>query len=450
MNREACFYNLDGENAYFPMVASLSPKAFYSLPPKALRPKQSGDGNPKNSNVRFTSSSHQARPEEYDSGVDTHGVSSEAEDSIEVDTPQAPSSPQGPKNRTVSIQPPADAPYMGTPTRFGIHGSQFSHMPNQASQRQNGQDAAQLRVRYSPIGALIYANTDIKHIIRAQSKQVSVVRQRVRALFRGVQMNIQSRNSLVNLGSSHREPPENARECNGPRADFGMEDPHTQSSQRPEQRVDVENQQSQTEIDILNRRSHQMGEDSQDPRRENQEAQVETHQSADNERQGRCAHTQEPVRPNEMLQGQLDTPTADPASSSQHPENAQSETEEALRKRIQELEEEMASLQADVQLLKSQIRALESDNEKLKADFERPNIGLAAELQDILNLLANRELDVQLPNMADKTAPAEPEESTSSAERKRGNPEEGEGTDRAAKRLKKREGVDLGGSASRE
>jgi hypothetical protein len=145
MNGEACFYNLNGEKAYFPMVASLSPKAFYSLPPKALRPKQSDEGNSRNSNVRFTTSSHHARPEEYDSGVDTHGVSSEAEDNIEVDTPQAPSSPQGPKNRTVSIQPPAGAPSIRTPTRFGMHGSQFSHMPNQASQRENGQAVARLQ-----------------------------------------------------------------------------------------------------------------------------------------------------------------------------------------------------------------------------------------------------------------------------------------------------------------
>jgi hypothetical protein len=241
MNGEAFFNNLNAVNAYFPMVASLSPKVFYSLPPKALRPKQSDDWNPRNSNVRFTSSSQHARPEEYDGGVDTHGVSSEAEDNIEVDTPQAPSSPQGPKNRTVSIQRPVGAPSISTPTRFDIHGSQFSHMPNQAGQRENGQGVAQLQVRYSPKKALIYTNMDIKAIIITQRKQVDNVRERVQALVREVQMNIQFRKPPVNLGSSHREPPENAREHNCLRADFGMENPVLQSSRRPVQSVDVEN-----------------------------------------------------------------------------------------------------------------------------------------------------------------------------------------------------------------
>jgi hypothetical protein len=149
MKGEACFYKLDAAT-YFPMVASLSPQAFYSLPPKPLRPKQSDGGVPRNSRAKFAFRSHQAPPEEHDSAVETHGGSSEAEENIEVDTPQAPSSPQGPKNSIVPIQAPAGVPSIGTAARFGMPCSQFSHMPNQASQRENGQEVARLQVRYSP------------------------------------------------------------------------------------------------------------------------------------------------------------------------------------------------------------------------------------------------------------------------------------------------------------
>jgi hypothetical protein len=150
-NGEAYFCKLDAKKAYFPMVASLSPKAFYSLPPDAVRPKES-QSDSSCSYSRPTSPLREACPEpvEGDISGDTHDASSNSEDEMDVDTPQTAPSPQGPKNRTVPIQPLAGAPSIGTTARFDMHGNQFSHVPNQASQRENGQEVAQLKVRYSP------------------------------------------------------------------------------------------------------------------------------------------------------------------------------------------------------------------------------------------------------------------------------------------------------------
>jgi len=442
MKGEARFYNLDVEEAYFPMVVSLSPKAFYSLPPDAVRPKQI-ESDSGYSYSRFTSPSREVRPDpgKCDSSVDTHSASSDTEDDRDVETPQTPPSPQGPGGKTIPIRPLASAPSIGTPTRFSMHSNKVSHMPHQASQRENGQEVARLQVRYSPKEALMCANTVVKAVIKTRSEQVNIVRKRVRALFRKVQTNIQLRNLPVNLGANHHKPLGNARRANSPRADFGIEDPQPQSSER----VTIENEQSLTEIDILNRRHHQMGPDSQSQGCKNHRGGP---QNADNECQDCRAQTQEPLRPNEVLQGRTGTRAADPALEFRGPENAQSEIE-ALRKLIQELEEEKATLVAEVERLQHEIRALKTDNEKLKADFKRPNTGLAAELQDILNLLADHESDVQLPDMGETTVSAEAEESTYPAGHKRGGlEEEGESSQRSAKRLKQVEVVDIDDSAS--
>jgi chromosome segregation ATPase len=277
---------------------------------------------------------------------------------------------------------------------------------------------------------------------------MNVVKMRVPALALKVQMNKQFRNLQANLGANHREPLGNVGEANGPLSDSSMEDSKPQSSPSPAERMSAEIGQSRTVTDILNRRLQQIALDFQSRSCRNQNSQKDRSQNADDKRQGYCAQTQEPRRPYEMLQGQPDTRTADTTSESQRRGNAQSETE-ALRKTIQELEAEKVTLLAEVERLGHEICALKADNEKLKADCERPNVGLAVELQDILDLISDRESDVQLLNMANITVPAEAGDFTYLAGYKRGSlEEEGESSHSAVKRLKQEEVVDYAGLAS--
>ena len=128
-----------------------------------------------------------------------------------------------------------------------------------------------------------------------------------------------------------------------------------------------------------------------------------------------------------------------PSTASETPprRNAQAETD-VLRQKIQELEAEKANLLAEVERLGREICALKADNEKLKADScERPNVGLAAELQDILNLISDRDVDNQLLDMDDPTPPAEAGDLIHLAGHKRGSGEErGESSHGTVKRLK--------------
>lgn len=150
MKGEALFFKLHAGEAYFPMVASLSPKAFYSLPPDAVRPKE-GEIDSRYSYSRHASPTFEApEPVESDISGDTHRASSTSEDEMDVDTPQTSPSPQGPKDRTVPTRPLTGDPSFSTTAAFDMHGNQSSYVPNQASQRENGEEVAKLKVRNSP------------------------------------------------------------------------------------------------------------------------------------------------------------------------------------------------------------------------------------------------------------------------------------------------------------
>jgi hypothetical protein len=154
MKGEALFFKLHAGEAYFPMVASLSPKAFYSLPPDAVQPKE-GEIDSRYSYSRRASPTFEApEPVESDISGDTHRASSTSEDEMDVDTPQTSPSPQRPKDRTVPTQPLTSDPSFSTTAAFDMHGNQSSYVPNQASQRENGEEVAKLKVRNSPKEAL--------------------------------------------------------------------------------------------------------------------------------------------------------------------------------------------------------------------------------------------------------------------------------------------------------
>ena len=154
MKGEALFFKLHAGETYFPMVASLSPKAFYSLPPDAVRPKE-GEINSRYSYNTHASPTFEApEPDESDISGDTHSAPSTSEDEMDVDTPQTSPSPQGPKDRTVPTQPFTNDPSFSTTAAFDMHGNQSSYTPNQASQRENREEVAKLKVRNSSKGAL--------------------------------------------------------------------------------------------------------------------------------------------------------------------------------------------------------------------------------------------------------------------------------------------------------
>jgi hypothetical protein len=266
---------------------------------------------------------------------------------------------------------------------------------------------------------------------------MEVVKMRVLALARKVQTDEQFRKRPAKLGANQSEPVGNAGEANSRPADVTMEDSMPPSSPSVAEGVSADIRQYRPVNDILNGWPQQIGLDFQSRRCEKQNTQKACSQNADDEHQGYSARSQEPPRPNEKLQEQFDMRPAGTASESPPRENAQGETD-VLRQTIRELEGEKATLLAEVERLEREICALKAANEKLKADIcVRPNVGLAAELQDILNLISDCDVDGQLLDMGDATAPAEAGDLIHLAGHKRGSGEEGGGSSHGTvKRLK--------------
>lgn len=156
MDEKVTFCSLDAEKEYFPMVASLSPSAFYSYAPEAVRPKDSQSDHRYSYGTYSCSSNaspiHETRLDlvQYDVSRGTYGAISHPEDEMDVDSPQTVPYPQGPRNRIVPIQPITHASSIDITARFDIHDDQFSHESNQAHQRETGQKETQLRVRHFP------------------------------------------------------------------------------------------------------------------------------------------------------------------------------------------------------------------------------------------------------------------------------------------------------------
>jgi len=154
-NLKATFRGLDPEQSYFPMVASMSDQAFYSLPPEALRPKQP-ESSSSCSHSQATLPSRKAPPVNnfgvdtpYDSGVDTYSASGDAGDEIEVDSPLPSPPPRKPEKDATQVHNSSDSPSSSNPKPSEQNVNQTADTSSSATGAENGPSVVQVQVSSS-------------------------------------------------------------------------------------------------------------------------------------------------------------------------------------------------------------------------------------------------------------------------------------------------------------